>query len=171
MLLTKKLSKKIFLTSSPAQTAELAGVFASCLRGGEIICLYGPIGSGKTVFVQGLSEALGAKERPVSASFGLMRSYAGRLKLRHFDLFRLEPKELGNLGMEDFLAEKKTVIAVEWAGPARDFLPYDRLEINLGLGGGDRRNIRVSCSGPQSAKLLKKALSIYSKKRAIGNEN
>ena len=62
-------------TSSAEETKELAAEIASALKGGDVVALYGDLGSGKTTFVQGLAKALGVKERVLSPSYVLMRSH------------------------------------------------------------------------------------------------
>lgn len=156
--------KSVFATSSPEETGMLAECFASVLKGGEIICLYGPIGSGKTVFVQGLAKALGCPERPVSASFGLMRRYKGSFNFFHFDLFRLDSCDMDNLGLDECLADEKAAVIIEWAEAARGFLPEDRLELYFSLEGGDKRKIIAETSGKSSLVLLEKARLMWKRK-------
>ena len=146
----------IFNTASPAETMRLAAAFARRLRGGEIIFLRGPIGAGKTVFVQGLAKALGMKAAPISASFTLMREYrSAKARLFHIDLFRLAPKDIANLGLETLLEVESAVIAAEWPDASGEFFPPDRLELEFALTGADGRKITAAAHGPSSRKLLK----------------
>lgn len=141
-------ASNIFKSSGPGDTARLAGLFAGALRGGLVLLLDGPIGAGKTFFTRELARALGAKRLPVSASFSMMRSYPGRLKLFHFDLFRAGGEDLENIGIEEYLGRPDGVAVMEWAAPAAALtagLPGFRLE--FGLAGGDRRHIKVTCLG------------------------
>lgn len=146
----------IFETAGPVETTALAERFARTLSGGEILLLYGPIGTGKTVFVKGLAAAIGVRREPVSASFSLMRQYKGRsLRLCHVDLFRLEEGDMDNLGFEALLEDEESILAIEWAGPIEAMLPQDRLEITVDLLDGDRRRFTVLAGGRNSAALLK----------------
>ncbi|MFA5160943.1 MAG: tRNA (adenosine(37)-N6)-threonylcarbamoyltransferase complex ATPase subunit type 1 TsaE [Elusimicrobiales bacterium] len=143
------------ISDSAAATRRLAARLARRLRGGEIIFLRGPIGAGKTVFVQGLAKALGVKTAPSSASFNLMRQYRSpKLRLFHIDLFRLNSGETANLGLETLLEDPAAVIAAEWPDPAADFLPQDRLEIEIKLLAGGKRRITAAARGPLSGRLL-----------------
>lgn len=153
----KQRSSNIFRTSSPGETKKLAACFARAVKGGEIICLYGQIGSGKTVFVQGFAKALGTLGVPSSASFALMKKYIGLFKVFHFDLFRLNSRDIDNLGLDECLAEQNAVVVIEWAEAAEKFLPRDRLEFHFKLLEGDNREIRAAGSGSMSSALLKNA--------------
>jgi tRNA threonylcarbamoyladenosine biosynthesis protein TsaE len=83
------------------------------LEGGEVIALYGDLGTGKTVLVRGIAGGLGAPMRMVSSpTFVLIHEYQGRLRLAHVDLYRLEdPSELLHLGLDDYL-DGQNVLAV-----------------------------------------------------------
>jgi tRNA threonylcarbamoyladenosine biosynthesis protein TsaE len=107
--------------------------FASTLRGGEVIALSGPLGAGKTTFVQYLGQALGVAERITSPTFTLMHVHAAprsgsakrRIKLLvHLDAYRLGgPRALAAIGALDYLARPDTVAVVEWAEKVRRELP------------------------------------------------
>lgn len=141
-------SSNIFRTDGPDGTRRLAAVFARAARGGECLVLTGPIGAGKTEFVKGLAAALGSKDSPVSASFNILRTYGGRLKVFHFDLFRLGPGELENTGFADYAGRADGIMAVEWGEDIKDTAyGAERLELEFRLAGGDRREIRASAAG------------------------
>ncbi len=141
-------ASNIFKSSCPADTARLAGLFAKRLKGGTALFLEGPIGSGKTFFVRELAAALGAKKLPVSASFNLMRSYSGRLKLYHFDLFRAGEADMENIGLDEYLGRADGITAVEWPGEAgRIFAGLDPVRLEFRLAGGDRRVIKSAGGG------------------------
>lgn len=151
----------IFKISGPRDTLRLAGLLAGLLKGGEAVSLTGMIGAGKTFFVQGLAHALGSGARPVSASFGLMRTYpsscAGAgLRIYHFDLFRVAASEMDNLGLEDYLGRPDGLTAIEWSEPARSlYRRCDFLELDFELAGGDRRTIRAVAGGPAAERILR----------------
>lgn len=135
-------SSSIFDSSSPEETASLAGLFAAELKGGDALFLEGPIGSGKTFFVRALASALGVRKLPVSASFNLMRSYRGRLKLYHFDLFRAGEADMENIGLDEYLGRTDGITAVEWPAAA-GLLGGGIIRLEFLLAGGDRRRIKV----------------------------
>jgi len=145
----------IFKSRSPADTLRLARALAGLLKGGEVLSLKGMIGAGKTFFVKGLAGALGSKTSPVSASFNLMRTYKGGLKIYHFDLFRVSPEEMANIGLEDYIGMKDGVAAIEWAQSAEYLYGRgDFLELDFELAGGDAREIRASAAGADPEKIL-----------------
>ena len=156
-----------FKSASVADTTRLARCLASSGLDGAIIFLSGPIGSGKTVFVQGLSSAMGLAEVPSSASFAIARSYRGaKGRLYHFDLFRLKEEEMRECGYEDALSDADGIITVEWPEPARRYFPQDRLELNFRLLQNGGRIIEARACGGSSAALLKKAALLWQKKKA-----
>ena len=147
-----------FKSRSPADTLRLAGSLAGLLKGGEVLSLKGMIGAGKTFFVKGLAGALGSKTSPVSASFNLMRTYkvkSAGLKLYHFDLFRVSPEEMANIGIEDYLGAADGVTAIEWASSAEYLYGRgDFLELDFELAGGDARDIGARASGASAVRIL-----------------
>jgi len=105
-----------FLTRSEAETSAVGRDLASSLRRGSIVLLYGDLGAGKTAFVRGLAEGLGADPLDVSSpTFVLVQEYrGGRLPLIHVDLYRVnDSREIEDLGLEEIGAEG--VLAIEWA--------------------------------------------------------
>ncbi|MDE3226227.1 MAG: tRNA (adenosine(37)-N6)-threonylcarbamoyltransferase complex ATPase subunit type 1 TsaE [Nitrospirota bacterium] len=137
------------VTRSAAETERLGRVTGQALRGGEMLALYGEMGSGKTVFVRGLAVGLGAPARAVSSpTFVLVHEYPGRLLLIHADLYRLEQEaDLRHLGLSDY-QDGSAVLAIEWADKAGAELPQDRLEIRLEHKTATSRSIVMQATGP-----------------------
>jgi len=106
---------RIVETNSPEETRAVAKELAEELKIGDVVLLEGDLGAGKTTFIQGLAEGLGVPEDYYvsSPTFALINEYPGRLTLYHIDLYRLEPEEVEDLGLEDLLAQG--VLAIEWA--------------------------------------------------------
>ncbi len=112
----------IVTTHSAVETKRLAEKIALSLHGGEVICLYGELGAGKTTFTKGLATALGVTDEIISPTFTLMNVYSIKtLKHKniktviHVDTYRLkDEKELLKIGVEDYLGEVGTVSVVEW---------------------------------------------------------
>lgn len=104
----------LFITKNEEETYELASKIAAGLIGGEIIILEGELGAGKTTFTKGLAKALGVTEEITSPTFIMMKEYEGRLKLYHFDLYRIEDEcELEELGFSDYMYNEG-VCVIEW---------------------------------------------------------
>ncbi len=108
------------LTRSEAETSAVGRDLARSLRRGSVVLLFGELGAGKTAFVRGLAEGLGADPLDVtSPTFMLVQEYrGGRLPLIHVDLYRVDdPREIDELGLEEIGAEG--VLAIEWAEKLR----------------------------------------------------
>src|SRR3990167_3061167 len=104
------------LSKSTDQTLELGEKLARHLRKGDILCLGGELGSGKTIFIKGIAQGLKISPAKVhSPTFVLMNAYEGKLPLYHFDLYRLEGvREISTIGYEEFLYGDG-VSVIEWA--------------------------------------------------------
>jgi len=145
-----------FDSSCVDDTKRLSFALASCLKGGEILFFRGPIGAGKTVMVSAIAEAFGFKQKPVSASFSIMKKYENKnITIYHIDLFRLSEGEMFNLGFEEMLRDEHALILAEWPDPAENFFPSDRLEIEVTLKEGNSRSISANATGKISENILK----------------
>ena len=136
---------KEVITRSIEETQKFAKEFAGKLKPGDIIALYGDLGAGKTIFVQGLAKGLGFKGKVFSPTFIFLRPYKlnGKIKtLYHIDLYRLEDmKGLKNIGIEEFLNEKYAVSAIEWAEKIEHLLPKNVIKIKMKRLGESERKI------------------------------
>jgi tRNA threonylcarbamoyladenosine biosynthesis protein TsaE len=146
-----------FLSASVADTDRFGRVIGRALRGGEVIGLYGDLGTGKTTLVRGIAAGLRAAAGLVSSpTFVLIHEYHGRLLLAHADLYRIESQDdVAQTGLSDYL-DGETVAVVEWADRAGSELPDDRLEIRLTHRGRATRALRLSATGPISRELLRR---------------
>ncbi len=123
------------LTDSPESTRRLGESLGRHIASHTVIALTGDLGSGKTVFVQGLGRGLGVPETyPISSpTYAIINEYPGRLRLIHADLYRIsDPAELGDIGFDDYFIPN-TVIAVEWADRivSEDFEPHIDIRIRI----------------------------------------
>ena len=137
---------------SEAETGRLAGCLARHLEPGDVIGLEGPLGSGKTRFVEGLARGLEARARVRSPTFTLVNEYSGRIPLVHCDLYRLQPGEVRDLALDEAL--ERGVLAVEWADTLPESYHAEALEIRFASGGGDARVLEVDGRGARGAALL-----------------
>lgn len=145
------------LSSDSAEaTRAVAARLGALLTVGDVVALFGELGTGKTCFVQGLARGLGVAGHVTSPTFILMRQHPGPTPLCHADAYRLEsPEEFEDLGLEDILAT--SVLAVEWAERVLAALPEERLEVRLTHADEDRRRIAVTARGARLADKLREA--------------
>lgn len=145
-------------SSSHQQTDRLGQVLGRTLRGGETIALYGPLGAGKTAFVRGIAQGLGASPTAVtSPTFVLIHEYQGRLPLAHMDWYRIRSlRELESTGVMEYFSGQ-TVTAIEWADKGVDLLPRDRIEVTMSHCTAQSRMIQLNATGPASEDVLVRA--------------
>lgn len=118
------------------ETEKLGEEFAKVLKPGDIICLFGDLGAGKTTFTKGIARGLGITTRITSPTFVIIRKY--NLKktliktLYHIDLYRLKnEKEVEEVGLTELFKEKKAVVVIEWPQRARSLIPDKIWNINF----------------------------------------
>lgn len=136
----------ILISNNEEETAQHARAFAATLRMGDVVCLYGDLGLGKSVFARALIRHLvgDATLDVPSPTFTLVQLYDTQTgPLWHFDLYRLkEPDEVYELGWEEALAEAINII--EWPEKLGSLLPARRINIHLSLRPDGSRQLRVS---------------------------
>jgi tRNA threonylcarbamoyladenosine biosynthesis protein TsaE len=136
-----------FEAASEEETSAVGQHIAASIQPGSVILLYGELGAGKTAFVRGLARGLGAASDEVtSPTFTLIQEYRGPTTLYHVDLYRLDPREVDDLGLDELISSGG-VVAIEWAERWQR-RPPDACEIWLEHLGGDRRGITVRSQEP-----------------------
>lgn len=121
----------VLQTNSPTETWSLGKIIAKLLLPGDVICLNGDLGAGKTALSQGIAAGLGINEPVTSPTFTLINEYQGGLPLYHFDVYRLGgPEDMEDLGYEEYFYGQG-VCLIEWANLVKDVLPAERLEISI----------------------------------------
>lgn len=122
---------RVIKTCSPEETFGVGERLAPFLRAGDMLCLNGDLGAGKTRFVQGIARGLGVNDTVTSPTFTLINVYQGRLPLCHMDVYRLNDLlEMEDLGYEEYFYGEGVVV-VEWADKVRELLPEERLDIYI----------------------------------------
>lgn len=132
---------------NPDDTYNIAKLLGEDARAGDVICLIGNLGVGKTLFSQGFAKGLGIEESVSSPTFTIVQQYdEGRLPLYHFDVYRIEDSdEMEEVGFADMLYGDG-VCLIEWADLISDILPehYTTVTINKNLDRGfDYRRIQI----------------------------
>ena len=137
------------LTSTEGETTAAGEALGRELKSGDVVLLYGDLGAGKTAFVRGLAAGVGANPEDVSSpTFTIVQEYSGaNATLYHVDLYRLEPAEIDDLGLED-LVSGEGIVAIEWAERWRGRPDGPGVvEVRLADAGEDRRSIDLTRSG------------------------
>jgi tRNA threonylcarbamoyladenosine biosynthesis protein TsaE len=136
------------ITNSPAETIEFGSKFGSQLKGGEVVALYGPLGSGKTHLIKGIVQGLGAEDAPnevTSPTFVLVNEYLCRLDVFHIDAYRINSiAEFEQIGFDDY-CYPGSVVLIEWADKIEQALAgINFIKIELAHIGPTTRTIRIT---------------------------
>lgn len=122
---------RVFETQSEKETFEVGRQMAENSKPGEIYCLLGDLGVGKTIFSKGFAEGLGITEPITSPTFTIVQVYEAEKPLYHFDMYRIEDEdELEMIGYEDYFFGQG-VCLVEWANNVEDVIPKDAKWISI----------------------------------------
>ena len=147
------------ISYSAEQTGRLGYRLGTLLEAGDVICLSGDMGAGKTVFSAGIGKGWGAHEALTSPTFNLVHHHTrskDKQVLYHLDCYRLShASEVDTIGLEDML-DGTGVVILEWAERIRDALPEERLWINLRVVEETRRNFILEASGKRHQDLVEK---------------
>ncbi|MHC4572824.1 MAG: tRNA (adenosine(37)-N6)-threonylcarbamoyltransferase complex ATPase subunit type 1 TsaE [Planctomycetota bacterium] len=134
------------VSNSPEETIEVGRRVGSQLRGGEVIAVCGPLGSGKTHLIKGIAAGAGAADsRHVnSPTFVIVNEYVGRFDIYHMDAYRLNSiAEFEMLGFDDF-CYPQSVVVIEWADKIESALQAtDYVRVGLFPAGETKRRIHI----------------------------
>lgn len=146
------------VTRSREETEKVGERLGRGAVAGDVLALWGELGSGKTTLVRGIARGLGLPQGEVtSPTFVIVHEHEeGRLPLFHVDLYRLGPDETASTGWDEGIAAG-AVTAIEWPDRVAGSLPADRLDIRLDHAGGDERRIRIEPTGPRGSALAERA--------------
>jgi tRNA threonylcarbamoyladenosine biosynthesis protein TsaE len=150
------LSRRV-TSSDPAATRTLAARLAAVARPGDLLCLWGDLGAGKTVFAKGFGAGLGVGGTITSPTFILMAEYQGRLPLFHVDLYRLADAADALAG--GLLDERRAdgVTLIEWPDRLGGALPDDRLDVEIEGTADEPRTITLRAGRQHLARYLEVA--------------
>ena len=136
---------------------NLGKVLATILQSGDVVCLHGVLGAGKTTLVRGVARGKGYQERVTSPTFNLMNIYQAQEPIYHFDFYRLGCGDLADLGLEDYL-EKDGICLIEWPEVGQELMPAEAMHIYIELIDEDydrERLVRIKVSGHKYSRELK----------------
>jgi tRNA threonylcarbamoyladenosine biosynthesis protein TsaE len=138
------------------ETEDFGIKLGKLLEPGDIVCLNGELGAGKTTMTKSIGIGLGVEEYITSPTFTLINQYRGRMPVYHFDVYRLENvEELYDLGFDEYFFGNGVCI-IEWAEKIEKMLPEDRLVIDIKNGKNiDERTLHISGHGPRYEELIK----------------
>lgn len=145
-----------FITESTEETSNIGEQLGRLLSKGNIICLSGDLGAGKTAFTKGIAKGLCVEDYVTSPTYTIINEYLGRLPLYHFDVYRLnDVEEMYELGYEEYFFGDGVVV-LEWADIVRDIIPGERLWITiLNTKGDDSREIIMEPTGEVYDEIMK----------------
>lgn len=124
-------SMKEFRTFSAGETVDLGRKLGKILNRGDLVCIAGDLGTGKTAITSGIAKALGIEGYITSPTFTIVNEYRADVPLFHFDVYRIsDPDEMFEIGFEEYL-ESGGVVVIEWADLIKDILPPDYIWIDI----------------------------------------
>jgi len=121
-----------FYVNSLEETTKIGYLLGELVQPGDIICLTGDLGTGKTHITKGIAKGLGIEEYITSPTFTIVNEYdSGRLKFYHFDVYRVsDPDEIYAIGFDEYIFSEG-VSVIEWANYIEEILPKEYLHIYI----------------------------------------
>ncbi|MDH7601471.1 MAG: tRNA (adenosine(37)-N6)-threonylcarbamoyltransferase complex ATPase subunit type 1 TsaE [Armatimonadota bacterium] len=141
------------ISHSPEETLTIGERLGNLLRPGDVVALYGELGTGKTVLVKGIARGMGIQAAVHSPTFTLVHEYRGPVVLYHVDLYRIDEAEVDSLGLDEYI-ESGGVVAVEWAEKMNLLLPAERVDVHLKKANESARKIVISSRGPRAQTII-----------------
>lgn len=137
------------------ETSEFGIKLGSLLKPGDVVCLNGDLGAGKTTLTKSIGIGLGVDDYITSPTFSLINEYVGRMPVYHFDVYRLEnADELYDLGFDEYFYGRGVSI-IEWADRIENLLPEERIVLDIGKTEDiDERRINIEVFGNRYKEIL-----------------
>jgi len=145
--------------SNQIELEAFAKRLGQLVHGGDVICMTGDLGAGKTTFTQAFANGLDVEDYVTSPTFTLIHEYDGRVPLYHFDVYRINHvSEMEDLGYEEYFYGNG-VCVIEWASLIEEVLPKDRLWIEIKVTGIESRQICVDSTNDYYEEMIKELLA------------
>lgn len=136
-----------FVTNTVDETIDIGIKLGKALRPGDVVCLDGDLGSGKTHLTKGIALGLGIRDHITSPTFNIVNEYDGRLKFYHFDVYRVnDPDEIAAIGFDEYIFSDAASV-IEWADYIRELIPEEHIQIQITKESETRRNISIQWFG------------------------
>lgn len=121
----------LYKSNSTKETENIAKAFAKTLKIGDVVCINGDLGSGKTAFTAGIAKGIGVLDVVSSPTFTIVNCYSGDMPLYHFDVYRiLDSSEMYDIGFDEYISGDGITV-IEWADIIADILPEERYDITI----------------------------------------
>ena len=147
------------LSHSDDQSRRYGARLGTMLQAGDVVCLSGDMGAGKTVFTSGIGLGWGTRNPITSPTYNLVHEHRrdkDKLRLYHLDCYRLDGGlDAASIGLDDILDDKQAIIIFEWPERIEDILPGNRLWIELRVLDESRRNFVFEGKGKRYQDLIK----------------
>ena len=120
-----------FVVTTVEETYKIGELLGALVNPGDIICLIGDLGTGKTHITKGIAKGLNIEDNVTSPTFTIVNEYTGRLKLYHFDVYRVnDPEEIEAIGFDEYIFSDAVSI-IEWANYIEELIPRNNLTITI----------------------------------------
>lgn len=141
-------------TGGPDETRRVGETLGAEVQAGDVVLLSGELGAGKTVFVQGVARGMGYEGQVSSKSFVIMGEYAGRQKLYHADLYRLDdPEQVEDLGLGEMTEDG--VLVVEWPERGDWALPKGDVLVRFEVAGEQERVLMIQAATQRGEEIVR----------------
>ncbi|AAK80782.1 tRNA threonylcarbamoyladenosine biosynthesis protein TsaE [Clostridium acetobutylicum] len=139
-----------FIVDSVDKTFSIGEQLGALAMPGDIVCINGDLGAGKTHFTKGIAKGLNIEDYITSPTFNIVNEYTGRLKLHHFDVYRVnDPDEIYAIGFDEYIFSD-AVSVIEWSHYISSIIPDEHIEVNIKKlldMGPDYRKITITHTG------------------------
>jgi tRNA threonylcarbamoyladenosine biosynthesis protein TsaE len=149
--------KLVLLSQSPGETKNIGSKLGALLKAGDVVLLNGELGAGKTTIAKAIAKGLGIKtdHYVVSPSYAIINEYNAKIKIYHFDLYRIDHQdEFFELGADEYF-QGDGVCLVEWGDKFTDAMPKERLEVLLEHVSATQRRITIKAFGKGYGEIAK----------------